>query len=263
MVHPGGMQRHLLLGRDHGRFGALHVATVAPGVAVAISAGQDPLSPSMRSKGELPNEDGLLVASDGDTLWLAVADAHFGASASHVVLTALAEVLAPPAEGGERTSSPPTEPRLWLAAAAAACPKADPTDISGTTLVLLILNRRTGQGQGLSVGDSSCVQVSPTQATWGNTLAPHYLHLVRPDDFRVGQTFAVTLAPGELLLLFTDGINECHYGSPKTSVGAADLVELYGPDPLSYARRLAARALNGVGGHPGGQDNIALIVVRG
>ncbi|MEZ4468050.1 MAG: SpoIIE family protein phosphatase [bacterium] len=132
---------------------------------------------------------------------------------------------------------------------------------SETTLLAVIVE--AGRGRGVSFGDSSCVVVTPDAATWQNRRDRRYVHPGRPDGLATGRSFDVTLPTGGLLLLFTDGIDECHYGRPRTSVGADDLVELFGADPLLYARRLTARALNGVRGNPGGQDNIALIVVRG
>jgi hypothetical protein len=64
---------------------------------------------------------------------------------------------------------------------------------------------------------------------------------------------------------FTDGVDECHYGHPKTSIRPhhlrALLAEL-GPAPEPFARRLLALALCGVDGHPGGEDNAAVAVAR-
>ena len=84
-------------------------------------------------------------------------------------------------------------------------------------------------------------------------------------DPRHASSFAFEAAPGELVLAFTDGINECHYRYPETSVSPQHLQSLLaeiGAEPERYARRLVEMALAGVGGHPGGQDNIALVVVR-
>ncbi|MCB9550057.1 MAG: SpoIIE family protein phosphatase [Myxococcales bacterium] len=237
---------HLRLGRDHGRFGQVTLEAPAPGVATALTAGADPLSPSMGSKGEFSNEDALLVVVDGGRLGLAVADAHFGVEASHALLTALAAVPTLPADPG-----------AWLAAAT---PEPHLGSPSETTLLVVIMEGSHGRGVGF--GDSSCVVVTPDAATWQNRRDRRYVHPGRPDELATGRPFEVAVPPGGLLLLFTDGIDECHYGRPRTSVGADDLVELHGADPLLYARRLTARALNGVRGHPGGQDNIALVVVR-
>lgn len=246
------MSTRLLLGRDHGHFGDVHLETITEGVAAAISAGSDPLSPAMRFKGDFSNEDGLLVVISGDHLGLAVADAHYGLTASHTLLEALA--LSPDL----------TSIDTWLAGAVP--PDDAPEDPSETTLVVLILDRTTGRGEGVSFGDSSCVQVSAGHAAWKNHRDSVYLRPLGAVDPAQGQRFEVALNPGDLLLLFTDGINECHYRRPQKSVGLGDMAELYGkgpaPDPLGYARRLTARALNGVNDHPGGQDNIALIVVR-
>jgi hypothetical protein len=64
-------------------------------------------------------------------------------------------------------------------------------------------------------------------------------------------------------MAFTDGIDECHYRSPATSLGSAQFVELFdevGAAPEIYCGRLAQWALDGLDGHPGGQDNLAQVV---
>ena len=78
----------------------------------------------------------------------------------------------------------------------------------------------------------------------------------------MSDTFAFTGNPGDLLLAYTDGIDECHYGKPETSVTPqimADLWRATGNEPEVYVRRLVELALSGVDGHPGGQDNLAVV----
>ena len=61
---------------------------------------------------------------------------------------------------------------------------------------------------------------------------------------------------------FTDGIDECHYRSPETSVGYHHIAALAADvdyDPLRLVTELTQLALTGVDGNPGGQDNIAVI----
>ena len=60
----------------------------------------------------------------------------------------------------------------------------------------------------------------------------------------------------------SDGIDECHYGKPETSVTPQIMVELWretGNELEAYVRRLVELALSGVDRHPGGQDNVAVI----
>ena len=62
-----------------------------------------------------------------------------------------------------------------------------------------------------------------------------------------------------------DGIDQCHYRQPETSVTPRHLRSLLaetGPEPSRYAQALVELALRGVDGNPGGQDNIALVVTR-
>ena len=63
------------------------------------------------------------------------------------------------------------------------------------------------------------------------------------------------------LLLCSDGIMECHYRSPQTSISPAHLRELDQPGVSSreFVEKLVQMALRGVDGNPGGQDNIVVI----
>jgi len=68
-------------------------------------------------------------------------------------------------------------------------------------------------------------------------------------------SFVFTVAPGNLLFAYTDGINECHYCEPKTSITPrimADLWHEIGNDPEVYVRRLVELAMSGIDGNPGG-----------
>jgi hypothetical protein len=78
----------------------------------------------------------------------------------------------------------------------------------------------------------------------------------------LADTFSFTASPGDLLLAYTDGIDECHYRRPETSVTPQIMAELRretGGEPEAYVRRLVELALSGVDGHPGGQDNLAVV----
>ena len=66
----------------------------------------------------------------------------------------------------------------------------------------------------------------------------------------------------EILLLYTDGVNECCYRDPHRSVQLQHLEALYeahAPDPAALVEALMQLALAGVDGHAGGQDNIVII----
>jgi hypothetical protein len=246
----------LLLGRDHTTYGE-YECVVLPGgrTAVAMSVGADPSSPALLNKGHagFPNEDALLAIDRGEKTLLAVADAHFGWHASHDLLLGIAEAATIPAG--------PQDLEEMIAGLE---PRSD-RDGSSSTLVVGIHDRKAQQGFGVSYGDSTLAVVGPKGAS---TLSLRGAHYVDPHDSDSlapweGYAFRFFTQPGHLILVFTDGINECHYGSPPTSVTPEHWARLFsdvGPDPEAYARKLMGMALAGVGGNPGGQDNVALIV---
>ena len=251
------LHRLALLGRDHGVYGALHVAEAGAGAAGAISAGADPDAPSTRFKAdpERPNEDALLVLDDGRRSLLAVADSHFGHRASHRLIERLSDLRAVPGgiraivgwlDGGDR----------WPASA---------DDRSASTLCLTLHDRQTGRGAGFSIGDSTAAVVGPGRSPVRiNRANAAYVHPGRDGRIgRRGELFEFSAGPGALVLCFTDGVDECHYRRPETSLRPAHLAALFartGADPTAYAEAVARAALAGVDGHPGGQDNIALAV---
>ncbi len=250
--------RHLL-GADHGVYGQVAGFELAEGrIAARLSAGADPLSPSLGSKGDpaVPNEDALLAADDGRHCLLAVADAHCGHLASHELIGALAADV--PALF-EQPSSLETRVAGWPAHAA--------PDGSFSTLLIAVYDRESGQGIGLSYGDSSLVRITPAGAVRLNPRNGHYVSL-RVGSTRLpgsAQVFRFEAADPGLLAAFTDGIDECHYRRPQTSVGLSALADLFrrtGPHPAPFADALVWLALEGIGGNPGGQDNIALVVSR-
>jgi hypothetical protein len=133
-----------------------------------------------------------------------------------------------------------------------------------------VYDRGSRRGFGVSFGDSSFAVLGPAGVRLADLERPmRFASPARPaslDPDDGGEAFAFAAAPGELLIAFTDGIDGCHYNHPETSVTPAILADLFagtparGADPEHYARALIELALAGVDGHPGGQDNIALIV---
>jgi hypothetical protein len=243
------------LGRDETTWGGLSLSSGHGGrTAVAMSPGSDPASPSMASKGDpgLPNEDAAFAIDQGDRTMIGVADAHHGVSASHDLIEAIA---ARPIPGSFE------ELERGLATL-------EPTGRAGessSTLVVAVLDRAIGQGFGISFGDSTLARVGASGTFIVNVRRATYVHLRQPGglDPSFAHGFHFFVQPGELLAAFTDGINECHYRSPDTSVGLAEIRNTYdqtGPRPEPFARALCRLALDGVSGHPGGQDNIALVV---
>jgi hypothetical protein len=247
-------ERTLLLGRDHSAPGVVEVGVQRAGdTAFALSAG--------RSKGapEEVNEDALLVLDEGPRTLLAVCDAHWGPEASHELLQRLDQRL-------------PLVPRdseaLRAALAALVSSRSAPPTASETTLLIAVWDRASARGFGLSFGDSSLLLVGgdgPPQRV--NRKTPTYVGPWERSslDPRRAHQFAFRAQPGALVVAFTDGIDECHYRRPDTSVRPEHLQDLLVAsegDPERFVRRLTELALGGVDGHPGGEDHLALVVTR-
>lgn len=258
---PEEPSRLLLLGEDETRYGAFRLEVLpSSSVACALSVGADPASPALVNKGrrDVPNEDALLVLEQGDRVLLAVADAHYGSFASHALLRQLDAVLR--AVPGNPAALMRALQRVGVAAP-------DEDTGSETSLVVAVLRRELGAGFGFSYGDSTCTAVGGAQR--GRAFnRKNALYVTPSERASLGSArasfFDFDVAPGGLLLAFTDGVDECHYRSARTSLGPATFVSLFeevGPDAAAYAGALAAAALAGLPGHPGGQDNIALAVV--
>ncbi len=252
--------RALLLGVDHAVYGEVtSVASPDRRAAAAISVGRDRGSPSRAGKGDpdgVPNEDAALVIDEGDRALVAVADAHFGHEASHAWLRALARCRALPHDLDA------------LRAFVASIPAGEAADRpSRSTLAVAVLDRAEGRVFGLSFGDSSVVLLGPGGS--GEPLHPTDEGFVTPDA-RGGPTgghpFVVDdVRPGATLVAFTDGVDGCCYGEPERSIRSTHLRAFADEvrDPEALIRRIAAAALLGVDGHPGGQDNVALAAAQG
>jgi len=254
--------RALLLGRDHGEYGAVRYATLADRTACAISVGSDRDSPSLSAKGDVatPNEDCLLAVDDGPRTLLAVADGHFGIEASHELIErTAARFRQVPADGAEIASfvndltyRPPSRPYG-----------------SATSFVLVIVDREAGRGFGVSYGDSTAAVVGPETPCRGlNAKNGRFVTLASPSTMALAnaEPFFLSFAPGDLILVFTDGIDECHYGEPATSITADVMDRLFaesGTAPRPFVEAVVAQALAGVDGHPGGQDNLVIAATRG
>lgn len=245
----------LLLGIDESEYGHIALESQHEGrTACALSVGSDALSPSRlhKARHDVPNEDAALAIDDGPLTLLAVADAHYGHEASHEVLRQIAELADPipdnPLEALELLRRIET---------------LEPTP-SETTLALAILDHDRGQVHGYAFGDSSVLVLDPERPP--RLLNPHNVRYLRPDqpdsmDPRLAQEFQARLAPGSLLLAYTDGIDACHYDHPESSITLAHIHELQQAHgtPAAFLEALTSLALAGISPHPGGQDNIAAV----
>jgi hypothetical protein len=249
----------LLLGEAHTVYDRVTVQALPGGASAgAITAGCRPDAPWGFAKVDR-NEDGLLVRDDGRHCLLAVADAHYGRDASHALLEGLAGAVTPDVAAVDD---------LLHVIGRLGTPRADPDHPSETTLLVLTLDRQEGAGFGVSYGDSTAAILDPTTGVRVlNEKTPRYVTPARPSSLRAhgAVRFRFRTRPGQLLVAFTDGVDECHYGRPQTSIRPHHLRALLaevGAEPEGFARRLLDLALRGVDGHPGGEDNAAVAVAR-
>ena len=203
----------------------------------------------------MPNEDALCIVDHGDWVVMAVADAHFGHEASHALIEWL---------HGWLIRELPTTGLALAAGLEELGREPDPATGSESTFLVALFDRQTATGSVVNFGDSTLAVV---------TAAGEYRQLNVKDDRYVacGGAWPVdsasivdfTAASGDTLLMFTDGVDECHYRRPATSVRPHHIVEAVrqaGADPIAVSDEIVRLALTGVGGHPGGQDNCAVIV---
>jgi len=245
----------VMLGCNHDQYGGVNSVSVSARVAAAISVGADPESPSMEFKGAsgILNEDAVLAYEIGPVVVLAVADAHFGHESSHDLIEGIGMQL--------MRAAPASLKDIYDVLALIGAMTVSETE-SESTLLVTVFDRETGGGFGISYGDSTAALVGPDGGF--RQLNQHDLQFVRAASFLTptpGLSFSFEARPSDILLVYTDGLDECHYRNPETSVRPVHIerfVERFGADPEQLAKALATYALAGVQGNPGGQDNIAI-----
>lgn len=247
--------RLLLLGENFGTYGTLSSTNVGNEAAAAISVGSDQDSPSKRWKYDydVDNEDALCLIAAPDWIGMAVADAHYGPEASHMLVSRLHDIWAKVRPTGLDHLQQMLE---FLR-------QGDPalTD-SETTLLVAAFDRSSRTGFGLSFGDSTLSVVGPDRMpTRVNPHDSRFVSARERDSLRHGGAFTFEAKPGELILVYTDGIDGCHYRHEETSVQPKhihDVATSAGFDPLGVVNGVVSLALAGVDGNPGGQDNIVM-----
>jgi serine/threonine protein phosphatase PrpC len=246
------------LGKNHCNYGEVEYCFIGKNVACAISVGSDKSSPSLKFKGKSTetNEDAVLAIQYGTSLLLAIADAHFGTWASSSILSGLSKY-------SRRLISL----TLIYEVFQTLCNESyDFNENSETTLIIASVDLSTGLGFGVSFGDSSAMLINQHEANRLNKKNSRFVTLNNMHSLQenAAEEFTFTIKPGEMFLLFTDGVDECHYGKPATSVNEHDILTIYRDSPndaKSYVFNLANLALKGVNGNPGGQDNVAIAAV--
>lgn len=244
------MQRLLLLGKETSRLGQVEQRELKS-ASLCLSVGSDPESPALAYKGhkDFPNEDAALALYDGHRWIFAVADGHLGHEVSHRLISALADSESIPARLGQLS--------LWLGQEGLLVDEA-----GGSTLLVVCFDEASGAGFGLSFGDCTMATFDSERITIRNRLNATYLRSGEPLPIELGQPFQFNLPRREMLLLFTDGVNECCYRDPQRSVQLAHLEKLRqncDGSATRLARSVMDLALAGADGQPGGQDNIAVV----
>lgn len=249
-----------LLGKDHGDYGAIALQTYQDRTAAGLSAGLTPHALSLEFKGDstVTNEDALCIVEGDDWTAMAVADAHYGHEASHILISGLRQRIA-----AERPADVSHLAQM-IADLGAGPSTSTPSEC---TLLVAVVDRMWGQGFGINYGDSTLrVLTREGEDRIVNTADQRYVTPTRKSLQHVGTTFSFVAEPGALVVMHTDGIDECHYRNPLTSVRPKHVVELvqahdFTPGP--FVDQLIGLAMRGINGNPGGQDNIAVIATIG
>lgn len=231
-----------------------------PATACALSVGGIAALPR-KGGTEVPNEDCLYAFDDGRRAVHIVADGHHGHEASHDLIEALAAAF----DAHGPTLAPTEAIRLAYESSTAARAAEATRPSARTTLLIAVIDRREGRLEGVTIGDSAIFlgsldagvrriihSTSTYAAPWDRASLE-----VPPTSH-----FSLPISPGEWVITCTDGVTECNYGKPENSIQAADLETLIiraASLPDHLVESLAALALTGVNGHPGGEDNIAIV----
>jgi len=250
--------RHVMLGRDHERYGAYGLAQVSSNTVAAMSVGSDEDFAAEHPK-QHPNEDALLVIEDKRRTVMCVADAHYGRESSEELITLLRDLFKP---------VPGTPEELDDALRGLSREKRSGRHMSETTLLIAVYDRLFRQGFGLSFGDSSLVIARPrTLPERQGRKNKMFVSMTEPRSLRPRNADHInfTAKQGDLLVAYTDGIDECCYREPDRGITPRVLQSLLDgrmDDPKAATEAVVGKALKGVDGWAGGQDNIALIVSK-
>lgn len=244
-----------LLGEDFSTYGTISSTGVGSEAAAGITVGADEDSPSKQWKydADVDNEDALCLIAAPDWIGLAVADAHYGPESSHMLISRLHDIW-------EKVRPNNLD---HLQQMVEFLRQGDParTD-SETTLLVAAYDRESGTGFGLSWGDSTLAIAGPDRVP--RRVNPHDSRFVsarQRGSLRHGGQFSFAAEPGELILVYTDGIDGCHYRHEQTSVQPSHIHEIAREKnfvPLDVVNGVMSLALRGVDGYPGGQDNIVM-----
>ncbi len=236
--------------------GQVEVRTLGERSACSISVGA--LAAITRKKPEAaPNEDALYLHDDGQIAVHVVADGHYGTEASQALVQSMAEIF--DRQGTQMDLS------MAYGKMAQAWRQRPDQGQSRSTMIIASLDRGRGTVQGFTIGDSACFLVGPAGITRLDTPSRNY---VAPwDYYSLGvppsSYFEAEAPAGSVFVCCTDGVTECHYGEPESSIQPEDIAEIVsrtGTDPKALVEALGVLALTGVRDQPGGEDNFAITV---
>ncbi len=243
--------KKILLASEHLDPRSAATGEAGRGVAFALTPGEGPC----RNPKEQPNEDSLAVLSVPGGVAAIVADSHWGAFSGEALVRATADAIEarPPATERELAE-------LLLDLDTSYRPGRPEEDRSETTLLVAIVQGT--RAFWASIADSHAYVVSSREVRRLNADRPIFAGGPLPLKVfaeRVGRDTVVDsseldLAPGELLVLASDGI-----GFEDSALEPEEIAkELASPGPLvERVRRLVERARRA----PGGRDNIALVAL--
>lgn len=261
------LHSRILVGPEHEELEHVEIAELGPEIALALSAGGSGFSAGRMHKFDA-NEDGVLALRGDNAVLLAVADAHHGASAATDCLRALES----------STTAIPQSVRALrdhvASVVAAAMHVHSAFDAKPSACSLLVVVLVGARVFGVSIGDCSAVvlrtmprdgesvpratRLAPKRETW------IFAASSADEICASAELFDCALEDVDVVLLFTDGVDECCYGRPDRSIQLADIAALFAETSRETQIRervalLAALALDGIRGQPGGQDNIAIV----
>jgi len=245
-----------MLGKDFTAHGDIGFCALSEYISCAMSIGAEQTVSSLTYDAfcKHSNEDALLAAVHDDTILLAVADAHFGDWASHQLIAGLAEQSHNISDLASIYKVLDNLHEMY----------SDSTITSETTLIVVSFNKKTRFCEGVSIGDSTAMIINSAQAKRINMKSHNYASPNYSANMyeAISDEFSFQLSDHNCLVLFTDGVDECHYGHPETSVGDEDILTVYkkySNDSMKFTSQLTQLALTGVNNNPGGQDNIAIV----
>ncbi|MBK5268360.1 MAG: protein phosphatase 2C domain-containing protein [Acidimicrobiia bacterium] len=231
-----------LWGSDHTELGEITVTDMRPSGAIAISRGKFRKGYPYLD----PNEDAVLVATDGTSWLLAVADGHNGFDAARAAMTAVQTSATATLAGTE----PEAAIALAITAAHAAIVEAAVNvdaerASSATTLVVAMVT--ADRVTVASFGDSMVMVIRDRKLRAVNRRSPFLDASTDPTDVQITQFM---LRPGDMLLATTDGLTD-FLVSPQVLARALSKSD----PPGVVARQAVELAFAG-----GAGDNVAVAV---